>query len=426
MSIAQTPIVLRVKSLFFSQFFMNVSQTFLTRILLIFFGLITSVLISRTLGPEARGYYALAMLIGSVGIQFGNFGLHASNTYYVSRNKELLSPIISNSLFASIFLSAVVVVVLSITFYFFPKTAPLKGSLLLMSFIMIPLGLSYLLLQNILLATHQITQYNIIEIISKVLNLLLVVLLVTAGLLQVNILFAVTLFITFISFSLVLLRLNKLTVLKFHFSWSLFKDTFLYGIRAYFSSLFAFLVIRIDMLMVQQYLGAEKVGYYSTATTFIDMLYILPTVIGTLIFPKLSGLDDEHRKRKLTVKTAILSAVVMLFISIFFYFIFDYVVVLLYGKAFLPASDPFRWLLPGVIFLSANTVLMNYFASSGMPVITIISPGIALAINIIINTYFIPKFGLVGASFSSSIAYFLMLLFSILYISFKKTNNERL
>ena len=36
--------------------------------------------------------------------------------------------------------------------------------------------------------------------------------------------------------------------------------------------------------MVQRYLGAEQAGYYSMAVVLADMLYVLPTVVGTLLF----------------------------------------------------------------------------------------------------------------------------------------------
>ena len=71
-----------------STFLLNVAETLLTRIVMIPIGLITSVILARVLGPEGRGLYAVAATISAIGEQFGNFGLHASNTYYVARDKK--------------------------------------------------------------------------------------------------------------------------------------------------------------------------------------------------------------------------------------------------------------------------------------------------------------------------------------------------
>jgi hypothetical protein len=84
-----------------SDFVRKVAETFLTRILLIGIGLITSVIVARVLGPEGRGLYAVAATIAAMGVQLGNLGLHASNTYYVAQKPELLPFLMGNTLIAS-------------------------------------------------------------------------------------------------------------------------------------------------------------------------------------------------------------------------------------------------------------------------------------------------------------------------------------
>jgi Na+-driven multidrug efflux pump len=62
---------------------------------------------------------------------------------------------------------------------------------------------------------------------------------------------------------------------------------------------------------------------------------------------------------------------------------------------------------------------MNFFASCGMPMIVVYSPLIALLVNVSANLWLVPRMGFVGASISSTIAYGLMLLMSMLYIRFR-------
>jgi O-antigen/teichoic acid export membrane protein len=81
-----------------SDFVRKVAETFGTRILLIGIGLVTSVIVARILGPDGRGLYAVAATIGAIGVQFGNLGLHASNTYYVARDRSLLPALVGNPL----------------------------------------------------------------------------------------------------------------------------------------------------------------------------------------------------------------------------------------------------------------------------------------------------------------------------------------
>ncbi len=82
-----------IQELIKSDFFKKVAETFSTRIILILLSLATGVIIARTLGPEGRGFFAMAMLVGAMGVQLANLGIHSSNTLYVSRDNNFLSPL---------------------------------------------------------------------------------------------------------------------------------------------------------------------------------------------------------------------------------------------------------------------------------------------------------------------------------------------
>jgi O-antigen/teichoic acid export membrane protein len=54
--------------------------TFLVRIGGAAIGLVTAVVVSRTLGPVGRGEFAGAMALAALGMQIGNIGFPSSNT----------------------------------------------------------------------------------------------------------------------------------------------------------------------------------------------------------------------------------------------------------------------------------------------------------------------------------------------------------
>jgi Na+-driven multidrug efflux pump len=60
---------------------------------------------------------------------------------------------------------------------------------------------------------------------------------------------------------------------------------------------------------------------------------------------------------------------------------------------------------------------MNYFASTGMPPITVYSPGAAAVLNVLLNLKLIPSLGIVGASVASTVAYGMMLAISLVYLT---------
>jgi len=405
-----------------SDFIRKVGETFVTRVLLIGIGLVTSVIVARILGPEGRGFYAVAITIGAIGVQFGNLGLHTSNTYYVAGDRGLLPALAANTIIVSFAVGGVGTVLIWMIFQLWPQMAPVRGLLLILSLLWIPFGLAYMLLQNLLIGIQDVRTYNKIELLTKALGLGLIGVLIITGAVGVETLFLVALIVLIIGLFWALLRLRTHIFTLPLPSLTLFKETIRYGSKAYLAAFFAFLVLRVNLLMVKYILGAEEAGYYSIAATMADTVYMLPVVIGTILFPKLSAMTHDQEKWAFTRKMAVSVGVVTVVLATFAGLLAGPVVRILFGELFVPAVPAFIWLLPGIVLLSINTCYMNYFASIGMPLITVVSPGLAAIVNIAVNLKLIPWWGIVGASITSVLSYGLMLVASIIYVSYFREN----
>ncbi len=398
-------------------FVRQVSETYLTRFLIVVLGLVNSILVTRILGPEGRGMFAVAVTIAAIGVQLGNLGLHSSNTYYVARDPQALPTLLGNSLLVSAACAVVTVVAFAVV-RTNPGLAPLGGPLLALALAAIPVGLASLLLQNLLIGTLQIHAYNVIDFVTRILGVLLVGATVPMGVVSPEVVFALGLATTGLGAVWIFVRLRSIVGGPIRRSTSSLWSGLQYGLRAYFGSLFAFLVLKSDVVLVKYLRGAEETGYYSIAVGIADLLLMLPTVLGTILLPRLGaapGLahrwDLTRRVLKVVVPGTPLALLVVLLTA-------RPLIRLAYGSAFDPAFSAVVWLLPGIGFLAINTVLMNFFAACGMPPVTVYSPLIALVVNVLINLRLIPSLGFVGASVSSSLAYGLMLLMSLVYLRF--------
>ena len=157
-----------------SEFIRKILETIATRVALMGIGLVTSVIVARILGPEGRGIYAVASTTGALVVQFGNTGLHASNSYYVAKDRELLLPLLSNTFFASLGIGFGLAIIALILFSIHPGLAPIQGGILFLTLAWVPFGLLYLLLQNLLIGTQKIRAYNTIEAGNRVISVLFV------------------------------------------------------------------------------------------------------------------------------------------------------------------------------------------------------------------------------------------------------------
>ena len=394
----------------------KVIETYATRILLIGVGLLITVIIARFLGPSGRGLYAVAATTGLLGVQFGNLGLHASNVYVVSQDPKSLSPLVGNSLVASFVVGGFIAATLAVLFNFVPSLISLSGPLLFLALAWIPFGLAFLLLEHLMLGVHDVRGYNILEVSNKTILLLLIVCLVVARRTEVTSFLGAALASMIISCVWAWNRLRTRFVAGSATSLPLFRGSVRYAAKAYLAALFAFLVLRADLFMVQHILGALQAGYYSIAGSMADYVSLLSVVVGTILFPKLSAMTEIKAKLRLTRQAVWGTIGLLLPMLAAASLLAKPAIRVLFGSAFFPAALPFLLLMPGMLFLGINTVAVQFLNSIGYPSSVVVIWALCAFLNIGLNLWVIPRYGIVGASVVSSISYFLAFFFILLII----------
>jgi O-antigen/teichoic acid export membrane protein len=393
-----------------SDFVQKVAETFATRILLIGMGLITSVIVARTLGPEGRGLYAVAVTIGTIGVQFGNLGLHASNTYCAAKDRGLLPALVGNTFMISFGLGGLIAVAAWVVSFQWPYLAPIHEILLGLSLIYIPLGLGYMLLQNLFLGIQRIRVYNSVELLNRFLAVILIGLIIIWGDVTVESVFGASLIALAVSLIMMIWLMQGLLPSFPVPSLCVFKETIRYGIKVYLTDFFSFLALRMNLLIVQYMLGAEMVGYYSIAITLADMIYMLPMVVGTLLFPTLSSLTKDEEKWQVTIKVTYSAVLLMAGICVGLAIVARPLILILYGKAFIPAVLLFHLSLISAFFLSIQGILVKYMASCGYPSTIMWIWFSTLLIGLPLNVLFIWATGFPGAMYASIVTNFILLL----------------
>ena len=399
-----------------SDFARKVAETYGTRIIGILLGLVTSVIVTRILGPEGRGRFAVAMALTGIGIQFGNLGLQSSNTYYVAKDRRLLPGVLGNSLVVAFGMGGLGALITWFLFALFPSWAPTQGLLLVLALVAIPLGLGNLLLQNLLLGLQKIRAYNTIELTLKIVSVALIALLILAKSVNAETLFGVSLacFVLALAWLGWILRGN-LAGKRPVFSVALLKEHMGYGMKAYLGAFFGFLVLRSDLLLVQHLKGDEASGYYSIASNMADYLYQLPTVMGLVIFPKLASMTDLREKWHMARRAALGLALLMVPICALAALLAGPAIHLMFGAKFLPAVPSFMILCIGMFFYGVNNMFANFLSASDYPWFAVHVWWIGLLLNIGLNLAWIPRYGIEGAAWSSVVCYGLVLALDLWY-----------
>jgi antigen flippase len=395
----------------------KIAETLATRISMIVVGLVTSVLIARILGPEGRGLYAVATTIGAFGVQFGNLGLHSSNTYFVAKNRKLLSPLVGNTILMGLCFGGLLAVSAGAVFSLIPEIAPLRGFLLPLALSWVPVGLIYILLQSLLIGIKEIRFYNKIEFFYGCVFVILIILLIFMKRITVELVFVANLVALMASIAIIFRGLRTLIDEFPAPSVGLFFENIRYGIKAYLAAFFAFIVLRIDVLMVKYMLGPREAGYYSVAASMADLVYLLPTTVGMIIFPHLSEMDN-NRDRWIYARRVISYLALALFSVVAFSMLLaNPLIRLLFGKPFLPAVPAFIILGVAIFFYGVNNILSIFLASIAFPWFAVNIWIVVAILNIGMNLYLIRIFGILGASLSSLFCYLFLMVSQYMYIT---------
>jgi O-antigen/teichoic acid export membrane protein len=399
-----------------------VAETLGTRALATVIGVLISVAVARALGPDGRGVYAVAIAIAALGIQFGNLGLHASNTYAVAQNPRGVPALVANSLVVSA-VACVLCFGAWLVLVSIPGISPLPPPLLALSLSAVPVGLALLLSQNLLVGTGQVHAYNAVELLVRSALLAGSLLIIALGAATPGSFLVATVIASCAGVLIAVRLLLRTPRAAIRADFQMLRGHLRYGLRAYTAALFAFLVLRVDLIFMQYILGPTQTGYYSIAVALVDLVYLPATVAGLILFPRLVKAEQPLRRR-LTIEVASIVGIAMLCVSIAAALLAEPVIRLLFGAEFLPAVAPFVWLLPGIALLSVNTIFMNYYAAVGMPMFTIWITSAAFVVNVALNVVLQPVYGPTGASVASVGAYGLMLTGSLVYFNWRRTGAD--
>jgi O-antigen/teichoic acid export membrane protein len=277
--------------------------------------------------------------------------------------------------------------------------------LLLVTILSLPFLLASQLFQNLLMGMEAVRAYNWIELARTGLGLGVVLGLFAFQALNVTSLVCGSAFLAGVVCTLSVRAVGARAALSWRFDLATFRAAFGYGVIFFANNLLAFLLLKSDFFLVNHFLGLDEVGIYSVAVQAADLLLLAPATLGTLLFPRLSAIQDATERTQTCLQFARLTSTGMGAACLAVGLISPVAIPLVLGAAFQPAWRPLAMLLPGVWLLAVENVLVMHLAARRLPLLI---PGLwlfGLALNIGLNVFLLPRLGLAAAAMTSSLAY---------------------
>lgn len=179
------------------------------------------------------------------------------------------------------------------------------------------------------------------------------------------------------------------------------------------------LYMKMDVLMIESFLGTEYVGKYVVSSRLVETyLSLLAVVVGSY-YPKLVALykqgDFEHYEyaHNLMRKLVFICVVFAIIISVFS----EQIIILLYGQVYAESYSVLSILIWTPIFVSLGLIATRLLILEENSKIVMYKSSIGLALNLILNYFLIPTYGIQGAAYATLASQIVSAVFSNILFS---------
>ncbi|WP_299119794.1 flippase [uncultured Winogradskyella sp.] len=401
-------------------FIKDVLSVVVSKFAIIIFGLTTSIVLARVLGPEKNGIIAALMVYPSLFMSIGSLGVRQSTTYFLGK-RIFAENQIKKAITQIWFLTSIISVFVC---YFLMTQLSKSGDhkiLVLLALIPIPFALFNTYNSGIFLGKNQIKEFNKVNWIPPLITLVLTLVLVIICALGIK-----GYFIAIIGgsmfISILLLFKNKfIRSFNLKFDWRVILPMIKLGSVYAIALLFIGLNAKLDIIILDWVSTDYETGIYSKGYSVGNYLLQIPWMLNTIVFTRSAISKDGIEFSKRVCQLLRITSLVILFLAIVLFLLSDFIIVFMFGEEFKESAMVLNYLLFGVLFLTLFKILNQDLAGKGKPWVSMKAMIPGLIVNVILNIVLIPKYGAIGAAFASSLSYCLAI---VLFFHFYSLSSK--
>ncbi len=364
---------------------------------------------ARILGAAEYGIFSYALGLAGFFTVFADIGISQILTREIVQKKEQRDYYFSTAFWIKIFILAITV---ALVVFFAPYFSKIESAKILMPFIAIIVIFDGL--REFSLALFRAREKMELEaLVSIATNIAItafgfIVLQLAANAKSLTLSYAFSVGVGF-AIGFIIARKQFARIFS-HFKNSLVKPIL---ISAYPVALLGFLgvfMLNTDIIMLGWWRTPEEIGYYSAGQKIIQLLYALPAILATSVFPTLSrfAADKENDKVK-NLMEKVMAIIFSIAIPIFIggTVLARPIIEFLYGNQYLPATPAFQILLFTPFFIFPQIFLGNFILANDEQRRLKLPVALGSISNIIFNAILIPGYGIIGSAFATLAAQFL-------------------
>lgn len=174
------------------------------------------------------------------------------------------------------------------------------------------------------------------------------------------------------------------------------------------SAIASLIYMRIDQVMIRNMLGLHEVGIYSAAVKVYESWIVFPYIITISLLPAIAKLKQGDEAVYYKRLGQLFSVVIWLsiFAAFFVSLLSQPVMIIAFGEAYKSSAPVVSIVMWTAVFASMGSVSARYFNVERMEKKIAVRTVLAAVINIVLNIFLIPAYGVNGAAFATLICTF--------------------
>lgn len=364
-------------------------------------GAVSALVIAAFVGPVSKGVLATLVGLSTIASTLVSLGMNGAATYFLGKGswkpKEALGVLAASTAWTLVG-AAVAWVALSGV----PFVASLRNEGLTVAIFALATGAQTLstVLGGILLGRQDFKSWSIQGVLAPALALGLFAVMRFAGWGSTAIALSSWLGGLYLSCIPGVIVLGRMAAWRI--SWpQRFAGAVSYGLRSSAATAMSVLNLRLDIVLLGVLGGAAATGQYALAVQFTELLWVVPTAIGYVVFPEVAGSPHhEGAKTAALCREAIVAGIAAAIVVVCAGGIYVALV-----PQYRPSMIAMALLLPGTIAFTAAKVLGNDLYGRGLPHAHTWAAAASVIPTLFGDLLLIPRYGFIAAASVSSVAY---------------------
>ncbi|MDX3773495.1 flippase [Chromatiaceae bacterium AAb-1] len=191
------------------------------------------------------------------------------------------------------------------------------------------------------------------------------------------------------------------------FNWQQAKMLLSRSSWLWISGIVSVIYLKIDIVMIGSMLDNEQAGIYAAASRLSELWYVFPATLAARYYPDMlqayqkswpAYLLKLRRFALMFFFTALAIALVMSLCA-------PFIIQLLFGENFSSAVDVLRIHIWAGCFIFVRYLISQHLVITEQEPLSLLSHGIGAILNVLLNLWWIPTMGIVGAAWATLVSY---------------------